>query len=270
MMNFEFNKWIRENRVKLAIVSFILFLSALFAENQVYTFMHMSGLIPEGAILTVIDYLIGMLNAPQFFMFFLYPVLFSLLTSDLIRADTNHNFISYILPRYSNRKDYLIMKYKLMICLAVLFIMMIIGISVMTWMITGVPISGEIYHYIFLEAEYNDKSIFVIFANIILRFIIGLMMIGFISMFFSILFNRIVAVGFIVILGYLHNAFYVTTSLGIITLPFTQYVYGLQYVYSPFGIPIPFFNSLYSITYMVIMIIIIGIFTLNSLKKLEL
>ena len=196
-------------------------------------------------------------------------MLFSLLTSDLIVADINNNFISYILPRYSNRKDYLITKYKLIIFLAILFTFMTIGISVITWIIIGVPIRGEIFHYIFLEAEYNDRSIFIISFNIILRFIIGLIMIGFISVFFSILFNRIVAVGFIVILGYLHNAFYVTTSLGIITLPFTQYVYGLQYMYSPFGIPI-FFNSLYSVTYMVIMIIVIGIFTLNSFKKLEL
>ena len=89
MLNFEFNQWIRANWIKLSIVSFILFLSALFAKNQVYTFMDLSELIPDGAILTVVDYLFGMLNAPQFFMFFVFPVLFSLLTSDLIVADIN-------------------------------------------------------------------------------------------------------------------------------------------------------------------------------------
>lgn len=270
MLISEFNQWIRTNWIKLTLVSIILFLSALFAKSQVYTFMNLSELIPDGAVLTVIDYLFGMLNAPQFFMFFIFPVLFSLLTSDLITADINNNYISYLLSRYSSRKDYLLTKYKLIVYLAITFTIMTIGISVVTWIIIGVPVRGEIFHYIFLEAKYNDKSIFIISANIILRFIIGLIMIGFISVFLSILFNRIVAIGFIVILGYLHNAFYVTTSLGIITLPFTQYVYGLQYLYSPFGIPIHFFNSLYSITYMIIMITVIGIFILNSFKKLEL
>src|SRR5690625_4886952 len=132
MLNFDFNQWIRANWIKLSMVSFILFLSALFAKNQVYTCMDLSDLIPVGSILIVVDYLVVMLNAPQFFMFFLFQVLFSLLTSDLIVADMNNNFISYILPRYSNRKDYLITKYKLIIFLAILFTFMTIGISVIT------------------------------------------------------------------------------------------------------------------------------------------
>lgn len=265
------HSWIRAHWIRLFIVSVVLVLTAYIAKNQVYTIIVLSDLAPEGQQLSLLDYFIGMLSAPQLFMFFIFPVLFAILVSDLVISEVSGKQIRYRVLRYGSRRSYIIEKYESMIGLSILFVIMVVIVTVFTWLAMGVRLESELHHYIFVEAAFHDRSILLIVLQVLIRFIIGIIMVGFITLYIALLSNSaVMAVGFIILTGFLHNAFYVMSAIGIITLPFTQYIYGLQSLYAPFGIPVSFFTSLFSYSYMISLIVLLAYLHANRFNKLEL
>src|SRR5699024_4233696 len=138
---------------RIIIIVPMIVLLALFARNQVSEFLALAELLPDNSEITISDYFMGMLNMPQFFMFFAFPILFSILIADLITDDFEEGYALFLLSRMQNRTQYILHKIYILLMVSLFFVFLVITISALTWIILKTPISGETYHYIFLRNE---------------------------------------------------------------------------------------------------------------------
>ncbi|MCJ7841736.1 ABC transporter permease [Lederbergia sp. NSJ-179] len=251
---FEVTKYLNNHWKRLSVITGILILTAIFSKKNVYVLLELYDLVPEGAILTVQDYLVGLFNSAQFVMFFIFPVLFAVLIADLITVDFDDGFIHMILARAESRFHYIITKCGVILMMAVLFTCLVIATALLVATVFRIPFSGDRYHYLFL-ADHNASSLFIYFI-ILSSFILGLTFIGMLTLVLSVYTRGAgVAVGVMILLGFIHNVFYVIDSPFLLWLPFTQYVVGIHEAYAPFGIPVSYFTSAFSSLYLLIGII---------------
>lgn len=254
MMPFEIAKYLRHCWKRLAVVTGILILNAIFNKKNVYTLLELLDLIPEGAVLTVQDYIVGLFNSAQFVMFFIFPVLFAVLIADLITADFDDGFIYLVLSRLESRFHYLITKCAIVFLMAIIFTCLVVITALFVVAVFRIPFSGETYHYLFL-ADQRASSIMT-YVMILTTFILGLTFIGMLTLVISVYTRGAgIAVAVIILLGFIHNIFYVLGSPFLLWLPFTQYVVGMHANYAPFGISVPYFTNAFSSAYLIIGII---------------
>ncbi len=255
MMTFEIAKYLRRYWKRLAVVTGILILNAIFNKKNVYILLELLGLIPEGAVLTVPDYLVGLFNSAQFVMFFIFPVLFAVLIADLITADFDDGLIYLILSRVESRFHYLIAKCAIVFLMAIVFTCLVVITVLFVAAVFRIPFSGETYHYLFL-ADLSVSSTLT-YVMILTTFILGLTFIGMLTLVISVYTSGAgIAVAVIILFGFIHNIFYVLGSHFLLWLPFTQYVVGMHARYAPFGISVPYFTNTFSSMYLIIGIII--------------
>ncbi|MFS0647360.1 hypothetical protein [Siminovitchia sp. 179-K 8D1 HS] len=150
MVTFEIAKYLRRCWKRIAVVTGILLLTAIFNKKNVYILLELFDLIPEGAVLTVHDYIAGLFNSAQFVMFFVFPVLFAVLIADLITADFDNGFIYLILSRVESRFHYLITKCAIVFLMAMIFTCLVVITALVVVAVFRIPFSGETYHYLFL------------------------------------------------------------------------------------------------------------------------
>lgn len=264
MISFEVSKYFKKNKLRLLIVTFLLILFSIFSKNNIYNLLYLSNLLPDGAVLTFPDYLVGIVNSAQFIMFFAFPVLFSILVSDIINSDYDNGFINLIFPRIKERFYYIITKCTIVFLLAILFTGLVFLTALFVGIIFDIPFISTKYHYIFELIEKTNGSSLMMYMSMVSTFVFGLTFIGLITLVISIYTGSAgIAVGFIIILGFVHNAFYVTNSNLLALLPFSQYIIGLHNNFGPFGIPVSYFtinfSNIYILLGIILMILLLGI-----------
>jgi len=240
----------RRRGIRIFIVIVLLCLVAMFSVRNVYGFMRMSNLLLETDVFTIADYIIGIFNSAQFVMYFIIPVSFSILVSDLMRSDFDESIARFILIRNQNRNVYLIEKCKMIMTLAILYTFVMIMIAVIVALVFRVSLVGENHHYLFLAFNGNVLRVFIM---VISTFILGLFFIGVVVLALSIYTKSAgIAVGIIILIGFAHNIFYVIGAHTTLAwLPFSQYMIGHYNAFSPFGLDVPYFNGLFANLYMI-------------------
>ena len=256
-------KWIR-----ILIVMLILCLIAMFSVRNVYNFMRMSDLLLETDVFTIADYMIGIFNSAQFVMYFIIPVSFSILVSDLMRGDFDESIARVILIRKQNRSAYLIEKCKMLIALAILYTFIMSIIAIMVALVFRVSLVGENRHYLFLAFNGNLLRTFI---TVLTTFILGLVFIGMIVLTLSIYTKSAgIAVGIIILIGFAHNIFYVIGAYTTLAwLPFSQYIVGHYNAFLPFGLNVPYFHGLFANLYMIIGSGVLLAIIMQKLRKME-
>lgn len=270
MLLFEISMYFKRNKVKLLIITFLLILASIFSKTNVYNLLYFSNLLLDNAVLTFPDYLIGILNSVQFIMFFVFPVLFSILVSDIINSDYHNGFINLILSRIKKRSYYIIIKCTMVFLLSILFACLVFLAAFLVAIIFNIPFSNNKYHYIFQIISKTDGAILMIYMSMISIFIFGLTFIGLLTLVIAVYTGSAgIAVGFIIILGFVHNAFYVISNDLLVWLPFSQYIVGLHNHFAPFGISVSYFTMNFSNIYIflaiVLMILLFGV----KIRKIE-
>lgn len=264
MLSFEILMYFKKNKVKILIITFLLILASIFSKKNVYNLLYLSDLLPDDYKLTFPDYLIGILNSTQLIMFFIFPVLFSILVSDIINSDYNNGLINFILPRIDKRSHYVICKCIIVFILSIFFTCLVFLTALFVAVLFNIPFTNIKYHYIFEFISQIDTSLIMTYFTMISTFIFGLTFIGLLTLVVSTYTGSSgIAVGFIIILGFVHNAFYVVGSDLIVWLPFSQYILGLHNQFVPFGYSVSYFNMKFSNAYIffgiILMVLLLGL-----------
>lgn len=270
MLLFELLMYFKRNKVKLLVIMSLLLLAVIFSKKNVYNLLHLSNLLPGNYMLTLSDYVMGIFNSAQFIMFFIFPVLFSILVSDLINSDYQNGLINFILPRIKKRFYYIANKSIMVFILSVLFTALVIFLAFLVGFLFKMPSNTMDFHYIFDFVASTNTPLFMTYLSMIVTFIFGLTFIGMLTLVVSAYTSSSgLAVAFIILLGFFHNILYVVGSDFIIWLPFTQYILGLHYQFVPFGFSVNYFTMTFSNLYIfignVLMILLLGI----QLRKSE-
>lgn len=271
MLAYECSRIVLTRLIRFMIVVILLVPTAIVAKHEVNLILELSHLAPPGARVTVSDYLMGMLNGPQFIMFFLLPTLFSILVADLITMDFTEGYISLIAPRLKNRMNYVLTKTLIVFFAANVFIISAIVVAIMTWIMLGVPLQGEKYHYMFHLNVYGEIQLLNVWVSVYLAVVFGLTFIGLLTLVISTYTkSAAIAVGSIIVLGVIHNGLYVTSNPVLVWMPFTQYIRGLNSQYYPFGIPVDYFTSGFSSIYIFLGSILMFTFLFIKHRKSDL
>lgn len=270
MLLFEISRFIRKSKIRIVIVVLLLLLASVFSKNNVYELLRVSNLLPDNAVLSVPDFLIGILNSTQFVMYFIFPVLFSILIADIITADFNERLINFILPRLKNRFQYIITKCTMVFLMSILFTCFVFITALLVAVSFNMPFNHNKYHYIFLITAKSGGSMFITYMSMVTTFIIGLTFIGLITLVVSFYTRSAgVAIGVIIILSFIHNAFYVVSSDLIIWLPFSQYIVGLHNHFAPYGIPVRYFTMHFSNIYLFVGIALMIVLLILKIRKVD-
>lgn len=268
MFSFGLGNWFKMRFTRIIIIVPIIVLLALFARNQVSEFLSLAELLPDNSEITISDYFMGMLNMPQFFMFFAFPILFSILIADLITDDFEEGYALFLLSRMQNRTQYILHKIYILLIVSLFFVFLVITISVLIWLILKTPISGETYHYIFLRDEELSIPLIYTWMKVISFFFLGVFLHGLITLVITMYTNKpSLTIGLIIIAGFIHNVLYVTSQTIISFMPLSQYVVGMHKEYEPFGLPIDFFDLINSYVYMIIMCIILIVMLIRKFRS---
>ena len=257
----------KRRKVRILIVVVILILIALFSVRNVYNFMRMANMLLEETTFGAADYIIGIFNSAQFVMFFGIPVSFSILVADLIRGDMDENTMQFILARKQNRAAYLIEKCKLIVAFAILFTIMILIVAFVVSLLWKLPFAAENYYYLFQSFSTALNT----FMVVVLIFICGLCFIGFMVLTLSMYVkNAGIAVGIMILLGFIHNVFFVIGQNEILAwLPFSQYIVGQYSNHIPYGLDVSYFDSVFAVLYMLVGSIILLAMTMYKMRKME-
>lgn len=263
MFLFEVRKYFKTKYKRCISISICILLVSIYSLITIYKFT-----LNDISQMNLNNYIIGELNIVQFVMFIAFPFLFSILISDLILDDFNSGYINFILPRAKNRLGYLICKFFMIIFIAILFTSFILISKYIIAIITRMPIKGELS--IHISMVFKNSSIFRVYFYTIIYFISGLILIGMLSVFISInIKNSGAPVGIIILLGFLHNIFYLTESKYVSILPYSQYVLGLQDKFETLKFISCGYTLKFSFIYMWSLIFILFILTFNKIKKYE-
>lgn len=268
MIKYELFRYIHKNYIRIIGVIFVLILIGLYSLKNVQLLLELSGLINSMNKINIHDYIIGTFNSFQLVMSFGFPVLFSILVSDLIMSDYKNGYIDMIFTRVDSIFNYVIKKCIFTFFIAVgftlSFIVIVLGIS----LFSNLRIDESSSHYIF--KLYSENSYIYIYMKTILKFLTGLTFIGLLTILISVCTkNSAISVGIIVIMAFIHNVLYVLGSELISLLPFTQYIVGLHHEFYPFGVSLSYFTQSFSDIYMIVGSIFIAIIILIKLKKLQ-
>ncbi|MCU9809625.1 hypothetical protein LEQ06_16585 [Paraclostridium sp. AKS46] len=270
MLRYEFRKYIHKSYFKIIAVWIVLVLIGLYSLKNVKLILELSKLIDSSDKITMNDYILGVFNSFQFVMTFIFPILFSILVSDLIISDYREAHINMIFTRVNSIFIYVIKKCIFICILAVAFTLSLILILLGIAFFMDLSFSGKSNHYVYLYFNFINKSYTYIYLHTIAMFLIGLIFIGLLTILISVYTkNSAISVGLIVLIGYVHNVFYILSSKWISVLPFSQYIVGVHKELYPFGIPLSYFTQKFSITYMLVGSIFIVILILRKLKKLQ-
>ena len=96
MVLFELLRLFNSKNKRIICTIIIMFLSAIFSVKNVNLILKMSNLMPDGSNLTIGDYIIGIFNSSQLIMFFVFPLLISILAGDLIISDFNDGIVNFL------------------------------------------------------------------------------------------------------------------------------------------------------------------------------
>lgn len=270
MFTYGLGNWFRTKFIRIMIIVFILMLISIFARNQVTEYLSLAGLISSDSELTVSDYLIGMLNMPQFFMFFAFPVLFSILIADLITDDFEEGYALFILARVHNRTQYIFNKLYILLVASLFFMSLVIIISALTWVFLGSPISGENFHYIFIRDSEVGLPFAMTWLKIFSFFFLGVFSHGLLTLAITMYTSKpSLTIGLIIMGAFIHNALYVASQSAIVLLPLSQYVVGIHTEYEPFGFPIKHFDLMNSYFYMITISAFLIILMIRKFKNTD-
>ncbi|HHT7143186.1 TPA: hypothetical protein ACTZ34_005143 [Bacillus cereus] len=268
MFWFELLKYFNKYKVRIVIVCLLLGVTCIYSKHNVSELLTLMNLLPNGTGLTAHDYLIGMFNSAQFIMFFVFPVLFSILIADIINADFDDGYINLVLPRINNRFNYIWTKCNIVFFVAILFTSIIILLGMTISVIFKLPFSDENHHFLFTMS--NNPSVLMTYISTIFTFICGLTFIGMLTLVIAMYTqSSAVAIGSIIVLSFVHNAFYVGSSNLLIWLPFSQYIVGLHSHFVPFGIPVRYFTVMFSNIYILIGILLMLILLTKKINTME-
>ncbi|MCL1990928.1 MAG: hypothetical protein FWG67_08580 [Defluviitaleaceae bacterium] len=250
MINFEILRYLKCKWIRILLVICLLFVTAAFSVQNVYRFLIMSELLTAYDLFTISDYIVGTFNSAQFMMYFILPVLFSILVADIISADLDENLDQFFFTRLDNRLSYVFVKIKMIILFAIVFTILFLAVLLITGSFYHISFTTNHHHYLFLANQRHHVWVYLYVASF---FILGLILIGMIVVTLSIyLKNAGVSVGIIVLLGFMHNIFYVIGFDGVLAwLPFSQYLFGHRNYFMPFGLDVPYFTTLFSLMYMI-------------------
>lgn len=270
MIKYELKKYIHKNYIQIIGVLFVLLLIGLYSLKNVKLILELCNLIDYKSKLTVNDYILGVFNSYQFVMTLLFPILFSILVSDLIVSDYREGYIDMILTRVDSIFMYIAKKCIIISILAIAFTLSLVLILLGISFFAGLSFNERSSHYVYLYFNFINKSNIYIYIYTIVMFCVGLIFIGLLTILISIYTKKpAISVGLVVLIGYIHNVFYVLLNKGISLLPFSQYIVGLHKEFYPFGMPSSYFTQTFSIIYMIIGSIFIVILLLRKLKKLQ-
>lgn len=268
MVLFEMLRLFSSKNKRIICIMIITFLSAIFSVKNVNLILQMSNLMPDGSTLTISDYIIGIFNSSQLIMFFVFPLLISILTGDIIISDFNDGIVNCIFIRMKNRFDYVFNKVITITIISIMFTAMLIVISFIVGFLFNIPLANGKYHFVFLASIYNNISHTAIYIITILMFILGLIFISLMTILISLYTkSSTLAIGLIVIIGFLHNVLYVIDSDILLWMPFSQYILGLHSLFAPFGIPIDFFTPQFSIIYLFLGISVLILLIYRKINK---
>lgn len=261
MFLFELKRYFNKNYKRCIIIAFCVLGASLYSLTNIPLLF-----LDKNMVLNLQNYIIGEFNSTQFIMFITFPILFSILVADLISADFDSGYINLILPRVKSRLNYIACKFFMVLFISVLFTALILIFKVVVALIIGMPFNGELYVYVFMMLKNNN--ILNIYLYTMLYFISGLTLIGMLTILISLYIKSAgVSIGIIVLIGFLHNVFYIMRWDSIALLPLSQYILGLHNEFAPFGIGSSYFTLKFSFVYMWVSILIIFIFILNKVKK---
>lgn len=250
--SFEIAKHLKTIKMRMILTIALLALISVFSMTNVSLILEMSLLLPENAQISLHDYIIGIFNSSQLVMFFAFPIMFSILCSDVINGDFSNGYAAFVFQRVQSRWDYLLAKFFLICFLAVLFtviskfIMVVAGLAIF-----NLSVGANNHHFVILAVE--THSIWLVYWQTFVLFVMGLIFIGMLTMVVSLYTKSSgLAVGCIVILSFVHNALYVTSSNFLVLLPFTQYILGLHNNFGYFGLGAEYFTITFSQAYLII------------------
>lgn len=265
MFIYELKKYMSKSKWKIIIVSFLLFICALYSKKNVYEILSLSQLLPKDTVLNAADYFIGIINSSQFIMFFMFPILYTILIADLFTNDFNEGHIFFIFARAKSRLSYVFNKYTFLMFLSICFTFIAFFMAGLVTILFNIPYIGPKYHFIF-QTELSILH----YISMLITFILGLFFIGLIALFISIYTRSAsMSVGLLIIISLVHNAFYVTSSKFLIWLPFSQYIIGLHYEYAPYGLEVPYFTIAFSNLYILCGIFLMGYFIFQKIKWID-
>ncbi|MFD1068279.1 hypothetical protein [Oceanobacillus locisalsi] len=268
MLTFGLWKWFRMKYIRILFILFTLILVSLFARNQVSEYFSLAELTYNDSPLTIPDYLMGMLNMPQFFMFFAFPVLFSILIADLITDDFEEGYALFILARLRNRTQYIINKLTLLLVTSFFYLFLIVLISVISWWTLGTPFNGETFHYIFISDSEVGIPTGITWIKVFSFFLLGIFSHGLLTLVITQFTGKpSLTIGLIIIMAFIYNGLYVASQNSIALLPLSQYVVGMHNEYEPFGLPIQYFNLINSYLYLIIISIVLIIILVIKFKN---
>lgn len=264
MFLFELKRYFIRNNKRIMTVYFFILVASIYSLSNVKTLF-----LGEDYSLNLHNYIIGEFNSAQLMMFFIYPLLFSILLSDLILFDFDSGYISLISSRIKNRFQYILCKLLLILVLAVCFTLVVLICKVIIALILNIPFDGNLQIYIAIMLK--KCSILEIYMYSIMFFIAGLTLVGMITLFISLYIkNSGISVGIIFLIGILHNIFLIMLSDYISLLPFSQYVIGLHNEFEPIGINKSYFTLEFSFFYIIFSILIMFLLVLKKIKKYNL
>ncbi len=268
MVLFELLRLFNSKNKRIICTIIIMFLSAIFSVKNVNLILKMSNLMPDGSNLTIGDYIIGIFNSSQLIMFFVFPLLISILAGDLIISDFNDGIVNYIFIRIKSRFDYVLNKIITIAVISIIFTILLIVISFIVGFLFDMPLISGKYHFVFLASEYNNISHLTVYILTILIFIQGLIFISLMTILITLYTkSSTLAIGLIIIIGFIHNVLYVINSDILVFMPFSQYIVGLHSFFDPFGIPIDFFTPQFSVIYLFLGISLLTLLIYRKINK---
>ena len=141
-------------------------------------------------------------------------------------------------------------------------------ISFIVGFLFDMPLISGKYHFVFLASEYNNISHLTVYILTILIFIQGLIFISLMTILITLYTkSSTLAIGLIIIIGFIHNVLYVINSDILVFMPFSQYIVGLHSFFDPFGIPIDFFTPQFSVIYLFLGISLLTLLIYRKINK---
>lgn len=263
MLFFEIRKYLNTKYYRIIAVLFVAFIFLLTNRTNVSVLF-----IPEGSRLNIHDYIIGCFNSTQFIMFCVFPMLFAVLTSDLITSEINDKYIHFIIPRMNNRLNYLLNKFILMMLIAIFFTICILIFQIIISIIFDYGgVDRQLFNPVF--SLLNKHSLLYIYLLTIIYFILGLILVGLISILLSLYFNKaVLVVGSIFFISIIHNALLVTGDKFILQfMPFSQYIVGFHNNFSGYTLDSKNFSLKFSIIYYSVSIPILIFLIIRNFKN---
>lgn len=268
MIKYDLLKYLHKNYMRIISVLCALIFIGLYSLKNVTLLLELSGLIDSSSKINMHDYIIGTFNSFQFVMTFALPTLFSIMVSDLILSDYINGDIDIVITRVGSIALYVINKLILLSIIGICFILSFILILLVIGFFAGLAINGNTHHYLF--DFYYDKSMIYIYSKTLIKFFIGLIFVGFFNILISLYIkSSAVTVGIIIIIGFIHNIFYILGSKLTALLPFTQFIVGLHTEFYPFGVPLSWFTQSFSNIYLICTSIFIVLAILKKFKKIQ-